>query len=181
MHVTPLSIPEILLITPTVYQDARGFFFESFHQQRFNDAVGRSVSFVQDNHSQSTQGVLRGLHYQLPPRAQGKLVRAVVGAILDVAIDLRRGSTTFGRWVSAELSAGNKKQLWIPEGFGHGFITLSPSAELLYKTTDYYSKTQERVIRWDDPQIGIQWGIDMQPIVSEKDQTAVGFSDAEVF
>ena len=157
MKVTPLAIPEVLLIEPKVFGDERGFFFESFNQQTFNAATGLDVQFVQDNHSKSVRHVLRGLHYQLPPKAQGKLVRAVVGEVFDVAVDLRQGSPSFGQWVGERLSAENKRQMWIPPGFAHGFLVLSETAEFLYKTTDYYAPECERCIVWDDPALAIDW------------------------
>ena len=157
MKVTPLAIPEVLLIEPKVFGDERGFFFESFNQQTFNAATGLDVQFVQDNHSKSVRHVLRGLHYQLPPKAQGKLVRAVVGEVFDVAVDLRQGSPSFGQWVGERLSAENKRQMWVPPGFAHGFLVLSETAEFLYKTTDYYAPESERCIVWNDPALAIDW------------------------
>ena len=157
MKVTPLAIPDVLLIEPTVFGDERGFFYESFNHQRFNEATGSNYSFVQDNHSKSAKGVLRGLHYQLPPKAQGKLVRVVAGEVFDVAVDIRKDSPTFGKWVGEILSGNNKHQLWIPPGLAHGFLVLSESAEFLYKTTDYYAPELERCIRWDDSTISIDW------------------------
>lgn len=180
MKVTPLAIPDILLIEPMVFGDERGFFFESFNQQQFNAAVGRNLTFVQDNHSKSTRGVLRGLHYQLVPHAQGKLVRVTQGEVLDVAVDIRKGSATFGQWSSHVLSAENKHQLWIPEGFAHGFLTLSDTAEFLYKATDYYAPKAERCIRWDDSAIGIDWGLQTAPLLSAKDQQAPALAEAEL-
>jgi dTDP-4-dehydrorhamnose 3,5-epimerase len=169
----PLEGP--LLLTPRVFGDGRGFFFESWNQQAFNAAAG-DTAFVQDNHSRSSRGVLRGLHYQLPPHPQGKLVRCVVGEIFDVAVDLRRGSSTFGQWVGAHLSAANHQQLWVPAGFAHGFLTLSEQAEVLYKTTDFWSRECERAIRWDDPQLAIAWPLEAlagaEPQLSEKDAAA---------
>lgn len=179
MKVTPLTIPDLLLIEPKVFGDDRGFFFESFSQQKFNEAVGREVTFVQDNHSKSSKGVLRGLHYQLPPHAQGKLVRVTQGEVLDIAVDVRKGSPTFGQWAGHVLSAENKLQLWIPEGFAHGFLTLSDTAEFLYKTTAYYAPAAERSIRWDDPELGIDWGEDCAPLLSEKDGDAPLFAAAD--
>lgn len=176
------DLPEVKIIVPKVFGDDRGFFYESFHQADFNAAVGASIDFVQDNHSKSKQGVLRGIHYQLNPHAQGKLVRVVSGSVYDVAVDLRRSSKTFGKWVGVELSAENQKQLWIPEGFGHAFLTLSDSAEFLYKTTDYYSSASERSIRWDDPQLAITWPkLDVPFSLSEKDLSAKLWSQADVF
>jgi dTDP-4-dehydrorhamnose 3,5-epimerase len=172
MKVTPLAIPDVLLIDPKVFGDDRGFFYESFNQQAFNAATGLSPAFLQDNHSKSVRNVLRGLHYQLPPRAQGKLVRVVAGAVFDVAVDIRKDSPTFGRWVAETLSAENKKQLWIPAGFAHGFLVVSDSAEFLYKTTDYYSPAHERSIAWDDPALAINWPALGQPSLSPKDAAA---------
>jgi len=176
---TPLSIPDVLLITPRVFGDERGFFFESWNSARFDAATGKEIRFVQDNHSRSAKGVLRGLHYQLP-RPQGKLVRCVAGAVFDVAVDLRRDSVTFGRWAGAVLSAENKQQLWIPEGFAHGFIVLSESADFLYKTTDYWFPEHECCIRWDDPDLAIDWPLAEggTPIVSAKDAAGLMFRDA---
>lgn len=179
MNITSLAIPDVLLIEPKVFGDSRGFFFESFNQQQFNAAVGRAVTFVQDNHSKSARGVLRGLHYQLAPHAQGKLVRVTQGEVLDVAVDMRKDSPHFGQWTSHVLSAENKHQLWIPEGFAHGFLTLSESAEFLYKTTDYYAPQAERCIRWDDNAIGVDWQLKTPPLLSEKDQQGVSFNEAE--
>jgi len=179
MNVRPTAIPDVLLLEPRVFGDARGFFYESFNQQRFDEAVGRAVRFVQDNHSRSVRGVLRGLHYQVH-RPQGKLVRVVVGEVFDVAVDLRRGSPTFGRWTGEVLSADNRRQLWIPEGFAHGFVVRSEAAEFLYKTTDYWFPEHERCIRWDDPTLAIDWGCAGQPQVSEKDARGMPFAQAEV-
>jgi dTDP-4-dehydrorhamnose 3,5-epimerase len=181
MKVTPLAIPDVMLIEPQVFGDDRGFFFESFNQNKFEEATGYKINFVQDNHSKSSKGVLRGLHYQLPPKAQGKLVRVIQGEVFDVAVDLRKSSPTFGKWVGEMLSADNNKQIWIPEGFAHGFLTLSESAEFLYKTTDYYAPEFERCIRWDDPSVGIDWTITTQPSLSGKDQLGKVLSEAEVF
>ena len=169
MKATSLAIPEVILFEPTVFTDERGFFFESFNHKKFEEAVGYSVNFVQDNHSKSTKGVLRGLHYQLPPMAQGKLVRVTQGEVFDVAVDIRKNSPTFGKWVGEKLSANNKKQLWVPEGFAHGFLTLSDTAEFLYKVTNYYSTEHEQCIVWNDADISIQWGIN-NPILSNKDK-----------
>jgi len=170
-----------LLISPQVFGDARGFFYESWNQRAFDVAAGPTV-FVQDNHSRSAAGVLRGLHYQLPPHPQGKLVRCVVGAIFDVAVDIRRASPTFGQWVGAELSAGNRAQVWVPAGFAHGFLTLSEHAEVLYKTTDFWSRDCERSLRWDDPQLAIAWPLERLagavPQLSAKDAEAPGFAEA---
>lgn len=182
MKVTPTAIPDVLIIEPRVFGDGRGFFFESFNTLAFANATDLDVAFVQDNHSCSVRNVLRGLHYQLPPRAQGKLVRVVQGEVFDVAVDIRKGSKTFGQWVGEILSADNKKQLWIPPGFAHGFLTLSESAEFLYKTTDYYSPHHERAICWNDPTINIDWPIRASTVqISEKDQRADEFERAKVF
>lgn len=176
-----VAIEGPLLLTPKVFGDARGFFFESWNQRAFAAAAGPTV-FVQDNHSRSAAGVLRGLHYQLPPHPQGKLVRCVLGAIFDVAVDIRRSSPTFGQWVTAELSAENNAQLWVPGGFAHGFLTLSEHAEVLYKTTDFWSRDCERSLRWDDPQLAIPWPLERLagalPQLSAKDAQAPGFSAA---
>jgi dTDP-4-dehydrorhamnose 3,5-epimerase len=176
-----------LLLTPRLFGDDRGFFFESWNQRSFAAALGLPVEqapvFVQDNHSRSSRGVLRGLHYQLPPHPQGKLVRCIVGDIFDVAVDIRRGSPTFGQWVGAVLSAENQQQLWVPEGFAHGFLTLSEHAEVLYKTTDFWSKDCERAIRWDDPQLAITWpGAQLEgmaPLLAPKDAAAPWLADAQ--
>lgn len=181
MKVTPLNIPEVILFEPKLFGDDRGFFFESFSQRLFDEAVGYPVTFVQDNHSKSARGVLRGLHYQLPPFPQGKLVRVVQGEVFDVAVDVREGSATFGQWSAAILSAENKRQLWVPEGFAHGFITLSDTAEFLYKTTDYYAPPCERAIIWNDPDLGIDWPLVGEPVLSEKDKQAPLFRDADLF
>ena len=181
MQFEKLAIPEVVLFTPKVFGDERGFFFESFNQNVFEQATGTAPAFVQDNHSKSVRGVLRGLHYQLPPHAQGKLVRVVQGAVFDVAVDIRRSSPTFGRWVGALLSADNKQQLWIPPGFAHGFVTLSDTAEFLYKTTDFYAPSAERAIIWNDPAIGVDWGYDGTPVLSGKDQQALPLVQAEAF
>ncbi len=173
MKVTPTSLPEVLLIEPKVFGDARGFFMESFNQQAFDAAVGHAVAFVQDNHSRSARGVLRGLHYQLPPHAQGKLVRVTSGCVFDVAVDLRRSSPRFGRWAGGELSADNHHQLWIPPGFAHGFLVLSDTADFLYKTTDYYAPQAEGSVRWDDPALGVVWpDAGVAPVLSGKDAAA---------
>ena len=179
MNITATAIPDVKIIEPKVFGDERGFFYESFHQQRFDDAIGRHVEFVQDNHSRSSRGVLRGLHYQLSPQAQGKLVRCVAGEVFDVAVDLRRGSATFGQWVGVLLSAANHRQLWIPEGFAHGFVTLSDHAEFLYKTTAYWSPQHERALRWDDPQLAIAWPLRDGVQLSAKDLAAPLLADAE--
>jgi len=175
-------IPDVKIIEPTVFGDERGFFFESFHQARFETAIGYAVNFVQDNHSRSVKGVLRGLHYQLPPHAQAKLVRCVQGEVFDVSVDIRRASPTFGKWVGVHLSAENKRQLWIPEGFAHGFITLSESADFLYKTTNYYAAQSERSILWNDPELAIDWPLaGVTPQLSAKDIQAKSFSVADLF
>lgn len=181
MKVTATSIPEVLIFEPKVFGDARGFFMESFNQKVFDEAVGGHVEFVQDNHSRSVKGVLRGLHYQIR-QPQGKLVRVVRGAVLDVAVDIRKSSPTFGKWVGVELSEENQRQLWVPTGFAHGFLVLSESADFLYKTSDYYAPAYERSIAWNDPAIGIDWpdvGADVQ--LSAKDQAGVPLAKAEVF
>ena len=180
MNVIDTAIPEVKIIEPTVFGDARGFFFESFNEQKFREQTGVTLPFVQDNHSKSIKGVLRGLHYQLAPKAQGKLVRVIQGEVFDVAVDLRKSSPTFGKWVGEILSADNKKQMWIPEGFAHGFVTLSDTAEFLYKTTDFYSKEHEQAIRWNDETIGIQWPI-KDISLSVKDETAQSFKEARYF
>ena len=180
MKVTPTAIPEVLIIEPKVFGDSRGFFFESFNQEAFNQATGTSVQFVQDNHSRSAKGVLRGLHYQIQ-HPQGKLVRVVQGAVFDVAVDIRASSPTFGQHVGVELSAENKRMLWVPEGFAHGFITISDTAEFLYKTTDYYAPQFERSIAWNDPNLGIQWPVEGPPSLSAKDQQAKRLAEAEHF
>jgi len=178
--VTPTAIADVLILEPRVFGDARGFFFESFNQRDFEAATGlRGVTFVQDNHSRSARGVLRGLHYQVLPHAQGKLVRVVRGAAFDVAVDIRPDSPTYGRWVGVELSESNHRQLWIPPGLAHGFLTLSDEADFLYKTTDYYSPAHERCIRWDDPTLAIEWPLGGRaPVVSEKDARGQPFGAA---
>jgi dTDP-4-dehydrorhamnose 3,5-epimerase len=180
MKAIPLTIPDVVLFEPKVFGDARGFFFESFNQRNFEEIVGRPIQFVQDNHSRSTKGVLRGLHYQIQ-QAQGKLVRVVQGEVFDVAVDIRHKSATFGQWVGAYLSAENNHQLWVPEGFAHGFVVLSDTAEFLYKTTDYYAPEYERCIRWDDPALGIDWPINEPPVLSVKDLQGALLTQAEVF
>ncbi|WP_448094439.1 dTDP-4-dehydrorhamnose 3,5-epimerase [Pseudomonas lini] len=180
MKTTLLAIPEVILFEPKIFGDDRGFFFESFNKKSFDDAVGREIRFVQDNHSSSVKGVLRGLHYQIQ-QPQGKLVRVTAGEVFDVAVDLRKSSPTFGKWVGAYLSAENKHQLWVPEGFAHGFVVLSPSAEFLYKTTDYYAPAYERSLAWNDPAIGIDWPLEEVPTMSVKDQAAALLENAEVF
>ncbi len=181
MRVTPTDLDEVLIIEPDVFGDARGFFLESYNARRFDEAVGREVSFNQDNQSRSTRGVLRGLHYQLPPKPQAKLVRAVFGEIFDVAVDIRRSSTTFGKWVGVLLSAENHRQLWIPEGFAHGFLTLSETADVLYKASAYYSPGDEGAIAWNDPDLAIEWPADAQPVLSGKDVAASLLADAKLF
>ncbi len=180
MKATPQAIPEVILFEPKVFGDERGFFFESFNAARFEEAVGHSAAFVQDNHSKSTQGVLRGLHYQIQC-PQGKLVRVVQGEVFDVAVDIRRSSPTFGQWVGAILSAENKHQLWVPCGFAHGFVVLSDTAEFVYKTTDFYAPAHERCILWNDPDLAIDWRFPSQPSLSAKDQAGTPFAQAEVF
>lgn len=181
MEARPTAIPDVVLVEPRVFGDARGYFYESFNRRELEAALGRSVEFVQDNHSMSRRGVLRGLHYQLP-NSQAKLVRVVRGEVFDVAVDLRRASPTFGRWVGEALSAANRRQLWIPEGFAHGFLVLSDEAEFLYKTTDYWHPEHERCIRWDDPALAVAWpALGEAPQVSAKDATGVAFRDAPVF
>ncbi|OZI48380.1 dTDP-4-dehydrorhamnose 3,5-epimerase [Bordetella genomosp. 4] len=181
MNVIRTAIPEVCVFEPRVFDDERGFFFESFNQQSFEAAIGRPITFVQDNHSHSVRGVLRGLHYQLNPHAQGKLLRVLSGEIYDVAIDLRRGSPTLGQWVGEILSSANRRQLWIPEGFAHGFLVLSDSADVSYKTTDYWDKNSERAIVWNDPQLKIDWPASPQLILSAKDLQAGTFAQAELF
>ena len=180
MKVIATAIPEVLLIEPRVFGDERGFFFESFNKQQFQQATGLDCDFVQDNHSRSAQHVLRGLHYQIK-QPQGKLVRVVEGEVFDVAVDVRKSSPTFGQWVGEHLSAENKKMLWVPPGFAHGFVVLSEAAQFLYKTTDYYAPDHERCIVWNDPQINISWPITAEPLLSEKDSAGALFKDAEVF
>jgi len=181
MKVIPLSISDVLLIESRVFEDARGFFFESFRSDVFRKETSLNVSFVQDNHSKSSRGVLRGLHYQLPPHAQGKLVRVTQGKVLDVAVDLRKSSPTYGQYVAEILSSDNKKQLYIPEGFAHGFLTLSETSEFLYKTTDFYHPESERCILWNDVTIGIDWPRDLEVQVSSRDKLGQTFLNAEAF
>ena len=181
MQAMKLAIPEVVLFTPNFFGDERGFFFESFSQTAFEEATGLKRQFVQDNHSKSQRGVLRGLHYQLNPMAQGKLVRVVQGEVFDVAVDIRKDSPTFGQWVGEILSAENRKQLWVPEGFAHGFVTLSETAEFLYKTTNTYAPTYERSILWNDPDLAIDWQYAGEPLLSGKDQKALLFKDADLF
>ncbi len=180
MQVQTTNIPEVLIFEPKVFGDDRGFFYESFNERRFNELTGISTSFVQDNHSKSAKNVLRGLHYQIR-QPQGKLVRVVAGEVFDVAVDVRKSSPTFGHWVGVTLSAENKRQLWIPEGFAHGFVVTSESAEFLYKTTDYWAPEFERSILWNDPAIAIDWPIQGTPLLSGKDQIGKLLADAEVF
>jgi dTDP-4-dehydrorhamnose 3,5-epimerase len=180
MKVTPTAIPDVLIIEPKVFGDARGFFLESFNQKAFEQAAGTGPQFVQDNQSRSGKGVLRGLHYQVQ-QPQGKLVRVVNGAVFDVAVDVRKSSPTFGRWVGVELTAEGFRQLWIPPGFAHGFVVLSESADFLYKTTDYYAPQHERCIAWNDPDIGIEWPAGLTPQLSAKDREGVPLRAAEVF
>jgi len=181
MKIIPTAIADVLIIEPRVFGDARGFFFESFNQQAFKNATGLNPDFVQDNHSRSAKGVLRGLHYQIE-QPQGKLVRVVRGAVFDVAVDLRKTSATFGQWVGAELSEENKRQMWVPPGFAHGFLTLSDSADFLYKTTDYYAPQFERCIAWNDPALAVAWPLAGQlPQISAKDQAGVALAKASVF
>lgn len=180
MNVIETNIPDILLIEPQVYGDERGFFYESYNHKKLEAKVGRNITFVQDNHSKSKRGVLRGLHYQVAPYAQGKLVRCVVGEVFDVAVDIRPGSEKYGRWVGAVLSSDNKRQLWIPEGFAHGFVVLSETAEFLYKTTNYYTPAAERSLIWNDPEINIEWPISIDDLIlSNKDMNAGSFADLQ--
>ena len=181
MQITPTSLPGVLIIEPKVIGDARGFFFESYNRRRFAEATGEDVDFVQDNQSRSARGVLRGLHYQLPPNAQAKLVRVGNGSIFDVAVDIRRGSPNFGRWTGVELSAENRKQLWIPAGFAHGFLTLSETADVLYKASGYYSPADEGSVAWDDPEVGIEWPATHEPLLSDKDRAAPRLRSAKTF
>ncbi len=178
--VTPTAIPDVLVLTPKVFGDARGFFFESFNKRDFAEVTGLDVEFVQDNHSRSARHVLRGLHYQIQ-NPQGKLVRVTEGAVFDVVVDLRRSSPTFGKWVGAELSAENKRQMWVPPGFAHGFVVLSETADFLYKTTDYWYPEFERSLRWDDPSVGIVWPIQDAPQLAKKDAEGSLFASAETF
>lgn len=181
MKVTACGVPDVLLIEPRVFGDDRGYFYESFNQRAFNGATGLNLAFVQDNHSKSARNVLRGLHYQIQ-QPQGKLVRVVAGEVFDVAVDFRRGSPTFGKWVGEILSEKNKRQLWVPPGFGHGFVVLSESAEFLYKTTDYYAPEHERCVVWNDPTLAIEWPLDgAVPLLSGKDSAALAFLQADMF
>jgi dTDP-4-dehydrorhamnose 3,5-epimerase len=186
MKFTPTRLPDVVVIEPAVFGDERGWFMESFNQKRFNDGLAAlglppPRPFVQDNESESQCGVLRGLHYQLPPHPQGKLVRVTQGAVLDVAVDIRRGSPTFGQWFMQELSASNRLQMWIPEGFAHGFVALADRSRVQYKTTDYYAKDCERAILWNDPSIGIEWPADLQPLLAVKDAAASSLAAAATF
>lgn len=181
MRFSPTVLPEVLIVEPVVYGDDRGFFFESYNRRRFEEAVGTTVEFVQDNHSRSARHVLRGLHYQFPPNAQGKLVRVGRGAIFDVAVDMRQGSPTFGSWAGVELSDENRRQLWIPVGFAHGFLTLSDTADVLYKASGYYSPPDEGSVAWDDPDLAIRWPIGGEPLLSDKDRAAPRLSAAKAF
>jgi dTDP-4-dehydrorhamnose 3,5-epimerase len=180
MKIIPTAIPDVLILEPKVFGDTRGFFFESFNQRAFNQATGMDVQFVQDNHSRSVKGVLRGLHYQIR-QPQGKLVRVVRGSVFDVAVDVRKSSPTFGKWVGVELSEENHRQLWVPPGLAHGFVVTSESADFLYKTTDYYAPEFERCIAWNDPAIGIQWPLDVPPQLSAKDQAGLPLARADLF
>jgi dTDP-4-dehydrorhamnose 3,5-epimerase len=180
MKVTPTQIPEVLVFEPRVFGDARGFFMESFNGKVFDEAVGQHVNFVQDNHSRSTKGVLRGLHYQIQ-QPQGKLVRVASGAVYDVAVDLRQSSGTFGQWVGMELSADNNRQMWVPPGFAHGFLVLSETADFLYKTTDYYAPQHERCVAWNDADLAVRWPVEVTPILSAKDLQGVPFKAADYF
>jgi len=180
LNVIATRLPDVLIIEPKVFGDERGFFYESFNAQAFAEATGRVVQFVQDNHSRSAKGVLRGLHYQIE-QSQGKLVRVTTGEVLDVAVDIRRSSPTFGQWTSVRLSGQNHRQLWIPPGFAHGFVVLSESADFLYKTTDYYAPSAERCIRWDDPELAIDWELEGAPILSAKDQAGSALREADLF
>jgi dTDP-4-dehydrorhamnose 3,5-epimerase len=180
MNIAPTEIPDVLILDPKVFGDSRGFFFESYNRQSFQEMTGLSVTFVQDNHSRSTINVLRGLHYQIR-QPQGKLVRVISGEVFDVAVDIRRSSPTFGKWVGEYLSAENKRQIWVPQGFAHGFLVVSETAEFLYKTTNYYAPEHERCIRWNDPDLDIRWPVKGRPQVSAKDENGVSFKAAEVF
>lgn len=179
MRMTSLGIPDVMLIEPKIITDERGCFFESFNQRDFDNAVGRDVRFVQDNHSKSVKGVLRGLHYQLPPMMQGKLIRVVQGKVFDVAVDIRKSSPTFGKWIGEILSSENNKQLWVPEGFAHGFVTFSSTAEVQYKVTNYYAPDCERSINWNDPTIGVSWPIEGEPVLSSKDANAAMIAESD--
>jgi dTDP-4-dehydrorhamnose 3,5-epimerase len=182
MPVSPTALPGVLILEPSVFGDERGFFLESFNQRAFDVAVGFPVTFVQDNHSRSQRGVLRGLHYQVAPHAQGKLVRVVRGSAFDVAVDIRRGSPTFGRWVGVTLDAASHRQMWIPPGFAHGFLALEDDTHFLYKTTDYYARDCERAIAWDDPAIGVDWpALGSAPLLAAKDAAALPLARADTF
>jgi dTDP-4-dehydrorhamnose 3,5-epimerase len=180
MEVTQTNLPGVVLLEPQIFGDDRGHFFEAFNEQTFRELTGVAARFVQDNQSRSAQHVLRGLHYQIR-QAQGKLVRVVAGRIFDVCVDLRRSSPTFGQWTGVTLSSDDKRSIWIPAGFAHGFLTLSDSADVFYKTTDFYAREHERTIAWDDPDVGIEWPLSAEPVLSAKDQTGVPFRDAEMF
>jgi dTDP-4-dehydrorhamnose 3,5-epimerase len=180
MKVIDTKIPDVKIIEPEVFGDERGFFLESFNKKQFSEAIGQDIDFVQDNHSRSQKGVLRGLHYQIK-QPQGKLVRVTSGKVFDVAVDIRQSSPTFGQWVGQELSVENHRQFWIPEGFAHGFVVLSDTADFMYKTTDYYAPEHERCIKWDDPDLAIDWHYDGQPVLSEKDMKGKAFIDADKF
>ncbi len=180
MKIIPTRIPDVLIVEPQVFGDERGFFLESYNQQRWTELTGLQTTFVQDNHSRSEKGVLRGLHYQTQ-QTQGKLVRVVQGEVFDVAVDLRKLSATFGQWVGCHLSAENKRQFWVPQGFAHGFLVISESAEFLYKTTDYYAPEFEQCIRWDDADLAIEWPLDGKPVLSGKDAAGIAFKDAVCF
>ncbi|AGF79937.1 dTDP-4-dehydrorhamnose 3,5-epimerase [Desulfocapsa sulfexigens DSM 10523] len=180
MKITATAIPDVLLVEPTVFGDDRGFFYESYNERKWQELTGIQTRFVQDNHSRSSKNVLRGIHYQIQ-QPQGKLVRVVIGEVFDVAVDLRQSSPTFGQWVGEHLSAENKKSLWVPEGFGHGFLVLSEVAEFLYRTTDFYAPEHERCIAWNDPDIGIDWPLDGDPLLSEKDKNGGSLSTAECY
>lgn len=180
MKVTRTAIPDVLLLEPRIHVDERGFFLESWNARAFKSAVGLDVRFVQDNHSRSSRGVLRGLHYQIK-QPQGKLVRVARGRVFDVAVDLRKSSATFGRWIGIELNEHNHRQLWLPPGFAHGYLVLTESADFLYKTTDYYAVEHERCLMWNDPEIAIDWPLERDPVLSAKDQSGLPFSKAEVF
>ncbi len=180
MNVIRTKIPDVIIFEPSVYGDERGFFFESFNQKKFFEAANLDIHFVQDNHSRSARNVLRGMHYQIE-QAQGKLVRVTQGEVFDVAVDLRASSPTFGQWEGTHLSAENKRQMWIPPGFAHGFLVLSDFAEFLYKTTDYYAPQHERCLKWDDPTVGIDWPLQAEPVLSEKDIKGLNFQEASKF
>ncbi|NTV09272.1 MAG: dTDP-4-dehydrorhamnose 3,5-epimerase [Zoogloea sp.] len=180
MNVIATEIPDVLILEPKVFGDARGFFLESYNQRSFREATGLDVEFVQDNHSRSQRGVLRGLHYQIR-QPQGKLVRVVRGAVFDVAVDLRKSSATFGKWVGVELTEDNHRQFWIPPGFAHGFVVLSESADFLYKATDYYAPEHERSLAWDDPMVGVEWHFGGEPLLSAKDRAGKSLAECEIF